>query len=173
MKLLFSLFFVLISYFCFGELHDHLCPLNDKTKMMTIRNVNYMNVINLDRLESRENWDVFFTFRDYRDPGAQYYTPNGTCYRPNIETRCHGKFHINRAISSELRHIGPRFATQSMIWTKRGLAKVLRYYEKYKIFMPYNLDIALIPDIRIYSVMEDVVTNKIDAQSDLGSYEVI
>ncbi len=302
---LFFPFFVLISSFCFGELHDHLRILNDKTEVRTIRNVDYMYVINLDhrekkyqltleefapygilpyrfsavngwklpietlwdvslvfqkgmrpggmgtvyridpvngkeyasheivevegtpyvchcsargmigcilshltvikdslnsgydvvwiceddvevvkdphilsdyidqldQLEGRENWDVLFTFRDYRGPEGQYYIPYGANYRPNIETRCQEKFNINRPISSDLRQAGSRFGTQSMIWTKRGMEKVLRYYENYKIFIPYDLDIVLIPDIRIYSVMEDVVTNKLNVQSDLGSSE--
>jgi hypothetical protein len=58
-----------------------------------------------------------------------------------------------------------------MIWTKKGMEKALRFYEKHKIFMPYDLDLVLIPDIRIYSVMEDVVTNLLNAQSDLGTTE--
>jgi GR25 family glycosyltransferase involved in LPS biosynthesis len=307
MNLVFSLLLVLISSLCFAELHDHLRILNDKTEVVTIRNVDYMYVINLDHrktkyqltleefapygilpyrfsavngwklpietlwdvslvfqkgmrsggmgtvyridpvngkeyashevvevegtsylchcsargmigcilshltvikdalnsgyeiiwiceddvevvknphilsdyidqldlLEGRENWDVLFTFRDYRGPGGQYYTPYGANYRPNIETRCQEKFNINRPISSDLRQAGSRFGTQSMIWTKRGMEKILRYYENYKIFMPYDLDIVLVPDIRIYSVMEDVVTNKLDVQSDLGSSEGI
>jgi GR25 family glycosyltransferase involved in LPS biosynthesis len=302
MNYTFTILFVLISCFCFGELHDHLRPLNDKTKVTTIRNVDYMYVINLDhrkkkyeltleqlapygirpyrfsavsgwnlpietlwdvslvfqkgmrpggmgtvyridsangkeymsheiievegtpylchcsargmigcilshltvikdalnsgyeivwiceddieivknphilsdyidqldQLEGRENWDVFFTFRDYRGPEGQYYTAYGANYRPNIETRYQEKFNINRPISSDVRQSGSRFGTQSMIWTKRGMEKVLRYYEDYKIFMPYDLDIVLVPDIRIYSVMEDVVTNKLDVESDLG-----
>ncbi|MEN9344202.1 MAG: hypothetical protein RLZZ453_989 [Chlamydiota bacterium] len=307
MNFVFNLLFVLISSFCFSELHDHLPILNDKTEVMTIRNVDYMYVINLDHrkkkyqltldefapygivpyrfsaingwklpietlwdvslvfqkgmrpggmgtvyridpvngkeyvshevvevegtsylchcsargvigcilshltvikdalnsgyeiiwiceddvevvknphilsdyidqldlLEGRENWDVLFTFRDYRGPEGQYYTPYGANYRPNIETRCQEKFNINKPISSDLRQSGSRFGTQSMIWTKRGMEKVLRYYENYKIFMPYDLDIILVPDIHIYSVIEDVVTNKLDVQSDLGSNEGI
>ncbi len=303
MNHLFSLSFVLISSFCFAELQDHLRTLNDKTEITTIRNVDYMYVINLDHrktkyqltleeltpygifpyrfsgvngwklptetlwdvglvfqngmrpggmgtvyridpvngkeyishevvevegtpylchgsargmigcilshltiikdalnsgyeiiwiceddievvknphilsdyidqldlLEGREHWDLLFTFRDYRDPEGQYDTPYGANYRPNIETRCQENFNINRPISSDLRQVGSRFGTQSMIWTKKGMEKVLRYYENYKIFMPYDLDIVLIPDIRIYSVIEDVVTNKLNVQSDLGS----
>ncbi|MBS0626746.1 MAG: hypothetical protein JSS09_00865, partial [Verrucomicrobia bacterium] len=83
--------------------------------------------------------------------------------------RDQNKFNIDRLLSKEIRQVGSRFGTQSMIWTKKGLQKVLDYYQKYKIFMPYDLDLSLIPDIKIYSVVEDVVVNKLEALSDLGS----
>lgn len=123
----------------------------------------------LDTIVGRDNWDLLFTFRDYRGPGGQYYTPYGANYRPNIETRDQEKFNINRPISQDLRQVGSRFGTQSMIWTRRGMEKALNYYRKYKIFLPYDLDLVLIPDIKIYSVIEDVVTNKLDVPSDLGN----
>ena len=127
----------------------------------------YIN--DLDRIVGRDNWDVFFTFRDYLGPGGQYYTPFGANYRPNIDTRDQNKFNINIPISDELRQVGSRFGTQSMIWTRSGIEKVLKYYEEYKIFLPYDLDLVVIPGIKMYSVLEDVVGNKLDALSDLGS----
>ncbi|HEX2583421.1 MAG TPA: hypothetical protein VHL30_04825, partial [Chlamydiales bacterium] len=50
MKLFFLIF---ISSFCFGELHDHLRTLTDKTEVVTIRNVDYMYVINLDHRKTK------------------------------------------------------------------------------------------------------------------------
>jgi len=124
----------------------------------------------LDRIVGRDNWDLLFTFRNYRGPGGQYVVPYGANYRPNVEMRCQEEFNIDQPISHALRRVGSRFGTQSMIWTKQGMKKIVDYYKKYKLFLPYDLDLVLVPDIRIYSVLEDVVTNKLDAQSDLGSY---
>ncbi len=179
------------SYFCHssargmvGCILSHLAVINDALRsgyeivwiceddIEVIRDPQILSqyIDDLDRIVGRDNWDLLFTFRDYRGPGGVYYSPDGANYRPNIETRCQEKFNINQPISNELRRVGSRFGTQSMIWTKRGMEKVLNYYKKYKIFMPYDLDLVLIPDIRMYSVREDVVTNMLNVQSDLGSF---
>ena len=141
----------------------------DDIEVVRDPNILSQYIKDLDRIVGRDNWDLLFTFRDYRGPGGEYFAPYGANYRPNIDTRCQEQFNINKPISNDLRQVGSRFGTQSMIWTKKGIQKALEYYEKYKIFVPYDLDLVLIPGIKIYSVIEDVVTNKLDALSDLGS----
>lgn len=167
-----------------GCILSHLTIMNDALRsnydvvwiceddIEVVRDPNILSryIDDLDRIVGRDNWDVLFTFRDYRGANGQYFVPYGANYRPNIETRCQEKFNINQPISDELRRVGTRFGTQSMIWTKRGMQKALDYYRKYKIFMPYDLDLVLIPEIKMYSVLNDVVTNMLDVQSDLGSY---
>jgi hypothetical protein len=122
----------------------------------------------LDRIVGRENWDLLFTYRDYRGEGGQYYKAWGAAYRPNIDTRDQERFNIDISISPELKQTGTRFGGHSIIWTREGLKKVLSFYEQYKVFLPYDLDFVLIPNIKMYSVVDDVVTNKLNALTDLG-----
>ena len=123
----------------------------------------------LDSLVGRDHWDILFTFRDYRGPGGVYFTPSGSDYRPDIDTRDQKKFNINIPINANLRQVGTRFGTQSMIFSRAGLEKLLNFYKEHNIFMPYDLELACIPGIKMYSVLEDVVTNKLNSISDLGN----
>jgi hypothetical protein len=126
----------------------------------------------LDRIVGRENWDVLFTFRDYRGPNGEYIVAYGANYRPNIDTHNQEQFMIDKPISDELRQVGTRFGTQSMIWTRQGIEKVLKFYDEYKCFIPYDMDLVLVPNIRMYSTRQDVVTNRLNALTDLGyNYE--
>ena len=149
--------------------YDIVWVCEDDIEVVRDPNILSQYIDDLDRIVGRDNWDLLFTFRDYRGNDGKYYTPYGASYRPNIETRHQEKFNIDRPISKALRQVGSRFGTQSMIWTKRGMKKLLDYYRTCKIFVPYDLDLVLVPDIRIYSTIEDVVTNKLESQSDLGS----
>jgi len=128
---------------------------------------NYID--DLDRLLGREHWDILFTFREYRGPQGQYLIPHGGNYRPNLEKRPQEEFDIDSPISPDLRQIGPRFGTHSMILSQGGIKKILDFYQAYGVFMPYDLDLVLIPGIKMYSVMEDVVVNQFDSGSDIGS----
>jgi GR25 family glycosyltransferase involved in LPS biosynthesis len=148
--------------------YDIVWICEDDIEVVRDPNILSQYIDDLDKIVGRNNWDLLFTFRDYREPGGKYSTPYGAAYRPNIETRCQESFNIDQPISNELRRVGSRFGTQSMIWTRSGMEKVLNFYKKYKIFLPYDLDLVLIPDIRMYSVIEDVVTNMLDVESDLG-----
>jgi len=126
------------------------------------------HIEDLDKAVGRQNWDLLYTFQDYRDNSGNYLIARGCNYRPNIDTRDQEKYNIDEPLTEDIHRVGSRFGTQSMIWTKQGIKKVLDFYEKHKIFMPYDLDLALIPGIKTYAVQKDVVTNKLNVGSDLG-----
>ncbi|MBS0586167.1 MAG: glycosyltransferase family 25 protein [Verrucomicrobia bacterium] len=158
---------VMYDALCSGYNTVWICE--DDIEVVQDPNILSRYIEDLDRIVGRENWDVFYTFRDYRGPGGKYYTAYGGAYHPGVDTRDQNKYNINRPISTYLRQSGSRFGTQSMIWTRNGIKKVLEHYKKYRIFLPYDLELTIIPGIKMYSVQEDVVTNILDALSDLGS----
>jgi GR25 family glycosyltransferase involved in LPS biosynthesis len=120
----------------------------------------------LDHLIGRGNWDLLYTDRDYRSNDGGYILSFGTDYRPDVETRNQEKFNIDKKISKNLRRMGSRFGTHSMIWSRSGLKKYLEHIEKHGMFLPIDMDIHLARGIKIYSVLEDVVTNKLNVISD-------
>jgi len=122
----------------------------------------------LDSVVGRENWDLFYTDRDYLAHSGEYVLSSGTDYRPDVETRDQKKFDIDEKISHNLRQTSSRFGTTSMIWTRSGMKKYLDYNEEHGIFLPIDMDVHLTPGIKIYSVIENVVTNRLNALSDIG-----
>jgi len=122
----------------------------------------------LDSLRGRKNWDLLYTDRDYRTRSGVYAPCYGTDYRPDVDTRNQERFAIRKKISTNIRRLGSRFATTSMIWTRSGLKKYLDYIEKHGMFLPIDMDIHLAPGMKAYSVVNDVVTNRIKSVSDNG-----
>lgn len=56
-----------------------------------------------------------------------------------------------------------------MIVRRSGMKKILDYVKKYKIYFPYDIEYFLAPDIKLYAMARDVVTNLVGAPSDNGS----
>ena len=125
----------------------------------------------LDRVVGRNNWDILFTDRDYRDNEGGYILSHGTDYRPDVETRNQAKYNIDRRVSAHVRQIGSRFGTHSMVWSRPGMKKYLDYIEKHGMYLPIDMDMHLAPQIKLYSVVDDVVTNRKYSVSDNGNNE--
>lgn len=71
-------------------------------------------------------------------------------------------------ISHDLRRIGARYGAHSMILRRKGIKKLLQFFKAHQIFLPYDMEYTLPPDIKLYTVMEDVVTNLRNGLSDNG-----
>lgn len=55
-----------------------------------------------------------------------------------------------------------------MIVRRSGMKKLLKFFNKYQIFLPYDMDFVLPNDIKLFTVNEDVVSTITNALSDNG-----
>jgi len=124
----------------------------------------------LDDLVGRGNWDVLFTDQDYRLSAGKYLVASGATERPDmdcsIEARYAKRFTENTQVSANFRKISARFATHSMIIRRSGIEKLLKWFMGHQIYLPVDLENYLPPGIRRYTVMDDVVSNTLDAITD-------
>ena len=65
--------------------------------------------------------------------------------------------------------MGARFGAYSMIVRRSGMEKILDFFRKYGIFLPYDIDFYMPPGIQLYSLIRDVVSTQPGAPSDNGS----
>ncbi len=126
----------------------------------------------LDRLVGKNNWDVLFTDPDTKNSEGKYVPCYGASKRPDMDcterVRFDQKYKIKTRISKELRKVGARFGTYSMIIRRSGIKKLLEFAYAHKIYLPHDLDNYLHPDIRRFCTIVDVVSPMIDAPSDNG-----
>ncbi len=128
-----------------------------------------MCIEELDSNVGRENWDILFTDRDYRLNDGSYLLAYGADYRPNVDISNQEKYNVDRVVSPHVRQMGSRFGSHSMIWSRGGIRKYLDFIKKYKLFLPIDMDYYLPAKIKLYSVQEDVVTNRLNSLSDNGT----
>ena len=94
------------------------------------------------------DWDLFYT--DYSTKGLdiQNYRPQQAPYNA-----------CNKSVSEEFMKMHGRFNLHSVIFSKKGLAKVYDYFTHVSLWSPIDVDIHYIPNLREYSVKKDIVTS--------------
>jgi len=124
----------------------------------------------LDALIGKDNWDVLFTDQDYRTADGEYLIASGAAERPDMDCSLEGRYSdrytVKEQISPDFRRISARFATHSMVIRRSGIKKLLDWSYAHQIFLPYDLENYLPPDIKRFSLTYDVVSNLLNAITD-------
>jgi GR25 family glycosyltransferase involved in LPS biosynthesis len=127
----------------------------------------------LDKLAEKP-WDVLYTDIDIADRPLYYY-PNdfvsdlksvGWPWRPDVPGVSQVQLSKRIRMSDELMKIGFRMRTHSMIVRRSGMKKILDFFKTHGIFSGYDYELALVPDIQLYSLTYNLVTHIIFATSD-------
>lgn len=178
------------SYFChcmargtIGIFLSHLSVLQDaydsgyetiwvmEDDIYVCRNPNEISntIANLDALRGKNGWDILFTDRDIRDRNKKYVPCAGYARRPNFTPDNYARALEKQEIGLGLRTIGSRYGAHSMIVRRSGIKKILDFVYKYNIFLPYDMEWQNVPNLQMFTVLTDIVTNLHDAISDNGT----
>lgn len=121
----------------------------------------------LDALVGEDNWDILFTDQDTRGNDGKYVPSLGYAKRPDFQPRDESRFKKRKDVG-KFRKIGTRFGVYSMIIRRSGMKKILNFYKTHNIFLPYDFEFSFPEDIALYTVSDDVVRHRLNAQSDNG-----
>jgi GR25 family glycosyltransferase involved in LPS biosynthesis len=123
----------------------------------------------LDDLVGEDGWDILFTDPDTKNGYGQYVPCTGFAWRPNYHISDGNRFAERYCISDDFRRIGARFGAYSMIVRRSGMEKILKFLKTYNLFLPYDIEFPYPEDIRMFTVMMDIVSTTPGAPSDNGS----
>lgn len=123
----------------------------------------------LDRSVGKGNWDVLFTDRDLRDANGFYSIVSWASKRPDYAAYTTGNdYTLNRAVNADFRQIGARYGAHSMVVRRSGMEKLLSYFLAHQVFLPYDIEYVMPKGIRLFTVLNNVVSNTPKAPSDNG-----
>ena len=123
----------------------------------------------LDKLVGKEGWDMLFTDQDTINNATGTYTPClGYARRPNFTPSNPKRFARRVDINKDFREIGARYGFYSVIIRRSGMKKILKFIKKYKIFLPIDMDFIFARDIKLFTVIDDIVSTQRYAPSDNG-----
>ncbi|HSW72093.1 MAG TPA: glycosyltransferase family 25 protein [Chlamydiales bacterium] len=121
----------------------------------------------LDHLDPQ--WDILFTDTDTKNTKGEHVACRALAARPNVEVPPLSHFLQNfYPVSTNLSRTGMRYGAYSMILRRSGIKKILEYYKRYRLFIPYDMDYWLISDIRMYHPNWDIISHRAGAASDNG-----
>lgn len=114
-----------------------------------------------------EDWDVLFTDSDYKGKDGSSVPCRSLAARPNFPMQTLD-FYLNRfyPVSIDFFRVGMRYGTYSMVIRKSGMEKILSFYKRYSIFLPYDMDYWLIDDLKMYASAREIVSTLPGAISD-------
>lgn len=113
----------------------------------------------LDQTVGKDGWDILFTDRDARNSRGEYVVCTSLPARLNFIPSNSQRFAQRWDVTPEIRCVGARFGAYSMIVRRSGMKKLLNYFKRYKIFFPFDVDLCMPDDIRLFTVIDDVVTS--------------
>ncbi len=122
----------------------------------------------LDQTVGERNWDILFTDRNSRDPTGTEIPARGMAKRPNFNPQDKNQYNICRQITQNFIQLGARFGAYSMIMRRSGMKKIYDFITQHSVFHPYDMDFYLPPGLKMYTVVQNVVSNYPKAPSDNG-----
>lgn len=141
--------------------------MEDDIKIITDPQIIPSLLTELTNLDS--NWDILFTDANSKNNLGDYVPCQALAMRPNapiapLSSYLNKSHLVNKNFSS----IGMRYGTYSMIIHRSGMKKILDYYKKYAIFLPYDADYWLDTSLKMYHTNIDIVSTIPNAISDNG-----
>lgn len=123
----------------------------------------------LDLLVGSNNWDILFTDRDMRNRQGNYTTSYYAGRRPDFIAFTRSNDYARKTrISPRFFQIGARSGAHSMIVRRSGIKKLLQFFKAHQIFFPYDMEYILPREIKLFTVVDDIVSNFPQASSDNG-----
>lgn len=123
----------------------------------------------LDALVGKDGWDILFTDQDTKAQDGNYVPCFSYAWRPNFIPRHPEKFAERSVIHPNFSRVGARYGAYSMIVRRSGMKKILNFLKNYHVFLPYDMEFTQPPNIRLFTVTQDVVSTMPMALSDNGS----
>jgi len=123
----------------------------------------------LDKAVGKKGWDILFTDRDTKNQKGEYVPCLGYAKRPNYTPKNPGRFAVRKQVGTDFMQVGARYGAYSMIVRRSGMKKILDFINRYHIFLPYDMDFYMPEDIRLFAVIDDVVSTQPQAISDNGA----
>ena len=166
-----------------GDLLTHLSVLHDadlkgyNTIWLMTQDIEFVDDIrkisqlvdDLSRLDPE--WDILYTDKDKQNEDGTYTSSTKYNPRPNQTVPFDVYSQPKTPISASLLRIQHRVGAYSMILSKRGIKKILNYFNTNYVWTTFDEDIHYIPSIRQYCCADDIVTNKTDYSLEHSYYK--
>lgn len=114
----------------------------------------------LNSLVGSSGWDALYTDFEClsvdREKDLALQVP--WMWRPDMPYRDIHFLAEHTDLNENFLKIGSRIRAHSIIYSRAGIEKILKFYRMSNNFLPYDCEIALIPDIQLYVVKKPIVS---------------
>lgn len=111
-------------------------------------------------------WDLFFTDLDAKDSDGKYFFACVSEFRPNQPQQPLAYYQKKRNAGSDFFRIRQRFGAWSLFVSRKGIKKLLDYYQHVYLWSAYDIDLFYTPNLHCYTPRRDIVTQILGQDSD-------
>ena len=115
-------------------------------------------------------WDIFYTDPNTKNSDGVIIPSLSSDFRPDVPHKRVSYYRKRFTVGPEILKINQRFGCYSMLISKRGIEKILNYFNTMYFWTAYDIDIHYIPYIRQYCIKKDFVTVNQKEQSDTTDF---
>lgn len=148
--------------------YETIWVMEDDIEVLKNPNLISDRIHELDKTVGPKGWDILFTDQDMKNKKGEYIRCKSAAWRPNFTPPNPLIFSLSRNMSRNFRKIGARYGAHSMIIRRSGMKKLLDFFKKYDLYLPYDMDFVYPENIQLYTVIEDIVSNLANSISDNG-----
>ena len=115
----------------------------------------------LDELTDKK-WDILYTDHDYltlEHPNAALFKQLPMKWRPDMPFFDLDSLLEHMPIGEHFFKIGSRNRTHSYLIRRRGMEKILKFYQERGMFLPLDHELAFIPELTLYVTSDSIVTS--------------
>lgn len=132
----------------------------------------------LNALVGSDGWDVLYTNHGFFVVDPHYdlmkqihhmLRPDIPAFNPRVFSEVNTYFSNHRDLSPDFMQIAGRGGTNSIIYQRSGIKKILDFYQKHRLFTDYASELAIIPNLRLFCV-KDSVTEVLQTPSDADEH---
>jgi glycosyl transferase family 25 len=113
----------------------------------------------LSQLVGADGWDVLYTDNDCLqiDSARSLEDQFPFLWRPDMPFRDIAPLCTHIDINDHFKKIGSRMRAHSIIYSRAGIDKIMRFYQTHGNFLPYDQELALIPGINMFVLKQTIV----------------
>ena len=124
-------------------------------------------ITKLDALVGKDGWDILYTDTDFRtqsiypeeeDMESDLKSDLWFCWRPDLGLNEQKRIAKRTILSDDFVQIGGRIGAYSLIVRRSGMKKILDFEKEHHIFIPYDHELATIPNLKMFNLRYDLVT---------------
>lgn len=121
----------------------------------------------LNQVIGPDGWDVLYTDRDFLDAEPKRCTIDQFphLWRPDMPFRDIEPLCTHEDVNDHFIKIGSRMRAHSIIYSRTGIDKIMSFYQTHGNFLPYDQELALIPDINMF-VLKTTIVDAREVNSD-------
>lgn len=116
--------------------------------------------------EIDSEWDVLYTDSDSKNSNGEIVLSLTADFRTDVFHHDISYYIKREPVNEEIIKIHQRFGAYSMIISKRGIEKILRYFLDNYMWTSYDIDIHYVPEIKQYCIKRDLVSINFTKPSD-------